>query len=498
MSADVVIVGAGPVGLLLAAELRLASVSVTIVERLAEPTGLSKALALVGRAQDYLDMRGLLERFRERAPVLPFSPVSLLHFGMLPLDISKTDLQPKGVFVPQSITEAILLEHALSLGVEVRAGVEVTGLSQSSDQVTLSMAAGEEISARYVVGCDGAHSTIRNLAGIGFPTTKPTALLRLGDVKLAEGAPVPRFLVPLGDGYLRMITNEPLVEGFDRTTPMTLDELRESGRRSYGVDIPLAEARWLSRFTNASGLADAYRKGRVFLAGDAAHIHLPSGGPGLLTGFGDALNLGFKLGAVVRGRADEALLDTYETERRPVAHGVLVHTRAQGAVAEKTETGQAIREVMSSLTSVPEVIKRLLSRLGQLDTRYENAGDVEHPLVGLFAPEGVLRTSAGARRIVELLRDGRGLWLGPKPARRLRNLLGMYGDRLRIEVAGRGLREACGTEALLVRPDGHVAWASARAPGVTTELEAALRRWFGGGESPRAEVLQRPLSLGAV
>lgn len=481
MRPDVIIVGAGPVGLMLAAELRLASLSVTIVERLIAPTGLSKALALVGRAQDYLDMRGLLERFRERSPALPFSPASLLHFGMLPLDVSKTDLEPKGVFVPQSITEAILLEHALSLGAEIRTGVEVTGLSQTPDEAILTTSTGEALRARYIVGCDGAHSVIRNLAGIAFPTTKPKALLRLGDVKLAKEASAPPFLVPLGDGYLRMITKEPLPDGFDRATPMTLDELRDSGRRTFGIDIPLSEARWLSRFTDASGVADAYRSHRVFLAGDAAHIHLPSGGPGLLTGFGDALNLGFKLAAVIRGNADETLLDTYETERRPVAQGVLTHTRAQGAVSERSETGAAIREVIASLTSVPEVIKRLLSRLGQLDTRYANPGDAKHPLVGSFAPDGVLRTSAGPRRLVELLRDGRGLWFGPKPTRDLRNLLGSYANRLRIEIAGRGCRDTCGAEAMLIRPDGHIAWASDSAPSPTPDLGAALRRWFGPG-----------------
>lgn len=479
MTADVLIVGAGPVGLLLAAELRMASVSVTILERLDAPTGLSKALALVGRAQDYIDMRGLLERFRERSPALSFSPASLFHFGMLPLDISKTDLQPKGVFVPQCTTEAILLEHALSLGVQIRYGVNVTGLTQTADHATLDTAAGEKLSARYVVGCDGARSTIRALCDIPFPTSKPTALLRLGDVKLTAGSKPPPFLVPLGDGYLRMITNEPLSDGFDRDAPMTLEELRGSGRRAYGMDIPLAEARWLSRFTNASGLAETYRRGRVCLAGDAAHIHLPAGGPGLLTGFGDALNLGFKLGAVIRGEADDALLDTYELERRPVAQGVLTHTRAQAAVMQKTEAGLALREVMASLTTAPEVIKRLLSRLGQLDTRYVNPGAVEHPLVGSFAPDAVLKTATGPRRIVELLRDGRGLWLGPKPKRPLRNLLGKYADRLRIEFAQEGLRRACGAEALLVRPDGHVAWAANCKTGFTPELDAALCRWFG-------------------
>ncbi len=484
MIMDVLIVGAGPVGLLLAAELRMASVSVAILERNNAPAGVSKALGIMGRAQDYLDMRGLLERFRERSPVLPFSPASLLHFGKLPLDISKTGLAPKAVFVPQSTTEALLLEHVLSLGVQLRYGVDVTGLVQTPEHATLDTAAGEKLSARYVVGCDGARSTIRNLSGIPFPTTKPTALLRLGDVKLAAGVEAPPFLVPLGDGYLRMTTNEPLPDGFDRDAPMTLDELRESGKRVSGMDLPLAEARWLSRFTNASGLAENYRQGRVFLAGDAAHIHLPAGGPGLLTGFGDALNLGFKLGAVIRGEADESLLDTYELERRPVARGVLTHTRAQAALMEKTETGLALREVMGSLITAPEVIARLLSRLGQLDTRYENPGDAAHPLVGLFAPDAAFETAAGSKRIVELLRDGRGLWLGPKPVPRLHDLLSKYTDRLRIEITAHGLMDACGAEAMLVRPDGHIAWASNRMVAATPELDAALHRWF--GRRPRA------------
>lgn len=474
---DVLVVGAGPVGLMLASELRLAGVSVTVLERLAAPTGLSKALALTGRAQDYLDMRGLLGTFRERSPALPFSPASLLHFGMLSLDISKTDLEPKGVFVPQSITEEILLAFAVSLGVDVRRGVDVTGLVQAPGHVALAMASGDELSARYVVGCDGAHSTVRTLAGIGFPTTTPTALLRLGDVKLPAGVAAPRFLVPLGDGYLRMITNEPLPEAFDRARPMTLDELRESGRRSFGVDLPLAEARWLSRFTNASGLADSYRRGRVFLAGDAAHIHLPAGGPGLLTGFGDALNLGFKLGAVLARGADDALLDTYESERRPVARRVITHTRAQGAIAEKTETGAALREIVGGLTGVPDVIARLLGVVGQLDTRYETAAG-SHALAGCFAPEGAVRTVGGPRRIVELLRDGRGLWLGPKPPARVRDLLAGYAGRVRVETA-RGLRELCGAEALLVRPDGHVAWAADRMGAGDAALDGALDRWFG-------------------
>jgi len=479
MNPDVVIVGAGPVGLLLGAELRMASVSVMIVERLDAPTGLSKALAIVGRAQDYIDMRGLLERFRERSPALPFSPASLFHFGMLPLDVSKTDLEPKGLFVPQSITEAILLEHALSLGVQIRYGVNITGLIQIPDRVTLETGAGIKLSARYVVGCDGARSTIRKLSEIAFPTSKPTAILRLGDVKLATDSKPPPFLVPLGDGYLRMITNEPLPEGFDRETPMTLDELRESGRRAYGFDIPLTEARWLSRFTNASGLAENYRKGRVCLAGDAAHIHLPAGGPGLLTGFGDALNLGFKLGAVIRGEADGSLLDTYELERRPVALGVLTHTRAQSAIMQKTDSGLALRDVMGALTTIPEVIKRLLSRLGQLDTRYVNPGDVGHPLVGSFIPDEVINTATGQRRLIELLRDGRGLWLGPKPKNAMTKLLGKYSDRIRIEIAQHGFRQTYGVDALLVRPDGHVAWAADEKNAFAPELDAALRRWFG-------------------
>lgn len=478
MTADVVIVGAGPVGLMLAAELRLASVSVTILERDAAPTGLSKALGLMGRAQDYLDMRGLLDIFRARAPALPISPSSLLHFARLPLDIAKTGMEPKGVFIPQSITEAILLDHALSLGVEIKRGIEVTGLVQTASQVTLDTLTGESFRARYVVGCDGARSTVRSLAGITFPTTKPTALLRLGDVKLLPASEASPFLIPLGDGYLRMITNEPIADGFDRGAPMTLQELRDSGRRAYGVDLPLAEARWLSRFTNASGVADAYRQGRVFLAGDAAHIHLPAGGPGLLTGLGDALNLGFKLGSVVRGDVDAAVLDTYEQERRPVACGVLDHTRAQGAIMEKTETGRALREVFSSLIDAPEVISRLLARLWQTDTRYGDPSQAEHPLVGAFVPDVTVEAASGPCRVITLLCDGRGLWFGPDPPAAIRHSLDKYRDRIGVERVSLP-PDHIGAAAMLIRPDGHVAWASNDPAADAAPLRAALHRWFG-------------------
>ena len=304
---DVVVVGAGPVGLMLASELRLAGVEVLVLEKLERPTGLSKALGITGRGEDFLAMRGLLERFRRRAPP---APPGIHHFALIPLDVGKTALAEKGVFIPQAITEEILEERALELGTTIRRGVTVAGVAQDDEGVTIEVIeAGktERLRAHYVVGCDGARSVVRHAAGIGFSGMEPTSLLRLGDVNLDEGATAGPPFIPLGDGWLRVVVKEPMPLAFDPSVPMTLDELKKSIARVYGLAAPLREARWLSRFTDASRLADRYRQGRVFLAGDAAHIHLPAGGPGLLTGFGDALNLGWKLAAVLRRSAPERI-----------------------------------------------------------------------------------------------------------------------------------------------------------------------------------------------
>jgi 2-polyprenyl-6-methoxyphenol hydroxylase-like FAD-dependent oxidoreductase len=472
---DVIVVGAGPVGLWLASELRLAGVAVEVLEKLPAATGLSKALGITGRGEDYLAMRGLLERFRKRAPPPP--PANLLHFALISLDLKRTSLAPKGIFVPQAITEEILGERAGELGVTVRRGVTVSALKEDAAGVSVEVSEGATSAthrARYVVGCDGSRSVVRAAAGIRFEGTEPTSVMRLGDVKLADGVAVPRMLIPLGDGWFRLITKEPLADDFDPAAPMTLAELRESAARVHRLDVPLREARWLSRFTDASRQADAYRRGRLLIAGDAAHIHLPAGGPGLLTGFGDALNLGWKLGAVVRGQAPEDILDTYDAERRPVGARVLEHTRAQGRLTSPDSGSVALRSLVTELTRLPAVVEHFARMLWQTDTRYVAEHDATHPLVGFFVPETArVVTKDGAKSILALLQAGRWLALETAPT---------FGARLErlgaLHVTAAALEGMPPVSALLVRPDGHVAWAGERADAA---LDATIDAWTARG-----------------
>jgi 2-polyprenyl-6-methoxyphenol hydroxylase-like FAD-dependent oxidoreductase len=485
--ADVVIVGAGPVGLTLAAELRLHGVRALVLERLAEPTGLSKALGLIGRSVDTLDSRGLLGRFHARGAMA--SP-SLLHFSMIPLDPAKVDgLGLRGVFIQQAVTEEVLAGIAAERGVPILRGHEVVALDQDDEGVTLHVSGPDgdrRLRAGYVVGCDGGSSVVRKQAGIGFPGIPPTFLLRLGDVTLADGLTpqdIPGLrvpLIPLGGGYYRVIVTEPYPDGLDRDAPMPLDELRASIRRVNGADVPVSGARWLSRFTDSSRLADSYRAGRVLLAGDAAHIHLPAGGPGLNTGLLDAFNLGWKLAAQLQGRASPRLLDTYSTERRAEGERVLLHTRAQGALLgfADNERVTALREVLRQLLQFEEPVRHLVSLMYALDTRYDTA--CEHPLAGRWMPG--LALTAGARRAAE---GGRGMLI---------DLSGDDGSRLRkdgwparvdyIPVAGPVAGapppgDTAPAAALLIRPDGYVAWAAAPGDLDPDGLRRALSTWFG-------------------
>jgi 2-polyprenyl-6-methoxyphenol hydroxylase-like FAD-dependent oxidoreductase len=270
-----------------------------------------------------------------------------------------------------------------------------------------------------VVGCDGGHSSVRELAGIEFPGTPPARLLRLGDVKIAGGGENPLVwqggrppFPPLGDGYFRVITSEPYPAGFDRETPMTLTELHESVRRTTGKDVPMTEARWLSRFTDASRQADQYRKGRVLLAGDAAHIQLPAGGPGLSTGLSDAANLGWKLAAQVRGWASAGLLDSYHSERHPAGARVLMHTRAQGVLQSAGEHSSALRTLLSELMQDDRTLRRIVDLVHGKDVRYAMDDDSDtDPVTGGWAPELTLVTERGQLRLPELMHRARGVLL---------------------------------------------------------------------------------------
>jgi 2-polyprenyl-6-methoxyphenol hydroxylase-like FAD-dependent oxidoreductase len=485
VDADVVIAGAGPTGLMLACELQLAGVRPVVLERLAEPTGLSKALALVGRSVDALEYRGLLERFRARASVaIP----NAAHFALIPLDLSKLgDLGLRGVFIQQAATEAVLRGYALELGVQIRTGCELTALHQDTDGVDVEFAGPQghgRLRAQFLAGCDGGASTVRKQAGIDFPGLPPAVLLRLGDVTLEgdltpDSIPDTRVpLIPLGSGFYRVITTEPYQAGPDRDTPMTLDELRASIRRVNGRDLPISGTRWVSRFTDSSRQAARYRAGRVLLAGDAAHVHLPAGGPGLNTGLQDAVNLGWKLAAEVRGWAPPGLLDSYHTERHADGERVLLHTRAQGALVGAAADGRvaALREVLRQLLQYEQPLRHLVSLMYGLDTRYDTGTDNPHPMAGQWAPDLALTIPAGASSVAELLRPARGVLLdltgNGSPA------ADAHGWKDRVDIITAHCAAPPAT-ALLIRPDGYTAWAASPGTPGNHGLRHALTTWFG-------------------
>src|SRR5882757_8205201 len=387
---DVAIVGGGPVGLWLAGELRLAGVRTAVLERLDEPNPHPKALGIQPRTLEVFALRGMEKPFLAEGIRMP-----KWHFGILDekLDFSTLDTPyPFVLAFPQVRTEAILDERARSLGADILRGRTVTGLVEDDASVTVEVSGGDTFSAQYVVGADGSGSTVRNAAGIGFPGTDSRVFGYLGDVVLDDPPPMGRTVFneygavltgPIPGGFVR-------VSGYDATDQepgrreVTLEELRATAVRISGTDFGMHDPRWLSRFGNATRLAETYRKGRVLLAGDAAHIHFPAGGVGLNTGIQDAMNLGWKLAARVQGRAGEELLDSYHDERHPLGADVAEHTLAQTALITATSPeGQALRSLFGKLiASQPAMSRELASKLAALDVRYPPTRPDAHPLVG--------------------------------------------------------------------------------------------------------------------
>ncbi|MFF5138977.1 FAD-dependent monooxygenase [Streptomyces sp. NPDC013157] len=481
---DVAIVGAGPTGLMLACELRLAGAEVVVLEALPERTGHSKALGLHARSLEVLAQRGIVERFlaegHPKVPVGHFAGIRKLDFGRFAGD------HPYMLRIPQADTERLLEQWALELGVELRFDARVTGLAQDAAGVALTVEGAEGayvLPAAYAAGCDGGHSTVRELLGVGFPGTPTTLTAMVGDVELPGlDQPVtgsmPRHTngvamqFPLGPGLYRVVTVE-FDKVTDRDAPLDIDVLRTAYRSIAGTDYGMRGARWLSRFGDATREAAQYRVGRVFLAGDAAHIHFPASGQGLNLGIQDAANLGWKLAAVLAGRAGEELLDTYHEERHPVAAAVLHNTRAQVALMEPGDKVGALRELFDVLLDFDEVRDFLTGMVNGLDVVYPASGD--HPLAGRRVPNAVLKTEDGERRVHELLHGGHGVLLDLSdgaPA------LAAGSRRAAVDTV-RARADELGAGALLIRPDGYVAWA-APAGEVTGEgLEPALTKWFG-------------------
>jgi len=477
----VVVVGAGPVGLMLACELGLAGVRPIVLERLSRPTGQSRALGLHSRTVEVLDQRGLLDRFSEGAPVWPKG-----HFaGMRLLELDQLDgRHTYALMVPQSRTEALLEERAAELGADLRRGHELLGLEQDSDGVRLTVGgpAGEyELAADYVVGCDGGSSRVRKLAGVGFPGSSSTLNAVLGDVQLDQTPTGPHLsrcsggvfgTVPLGGDRYRIVAAEFVPPTAHRDDPVTLQELIDTTRRVTGLDIEVGETYWLSRFGNATRQAENYRSGRVFLAGDAAHVHFPAGGQGLNTGVQDAVNLGWKLAAVARGEASSSLLDTYHLERHPVAKRVCHNTQAQLALMNPSPSVDPLRDLFAELLAFREVNKFISEMITGLDVRYPVPGatDEPHPLLGTRLPDWPLLVDGEPLGAMRLLHPGRGFLLDLTGGRRTEELAAAAAGRVRVITAT--ATEPNRPEALLVRPDGYVAW-------IDGDLDAALEAWFG-------------------
>ncbi|MGW3892675.1 FAD-dependent monooxygenase [Micromonospora chokoriensis] len=491
METDVIVVGAGPTGLMLAGELRLGGARVIVLERLATPTGQSRGLGFTARAMESFDQRGLLPRFGD----LETSPMG--HFGGVQFDYT---VLPGGHFgargIPQSQTEAVLESWAAESGADVRRGWALRELTDEGTGVRVSVDTPDgvrELTAAYLVGCDGGHSTVRKLAGFDFPGTAATREMYLADV-VGCGLK-PRFLgetlpegmvmaAPLGPGVDRIIVCPHGTPPRDATErPLTYREVADAWQRITGEDIHGGSAHWVSSFTDATRQASEYRRGRVLLAGDAAHIHLPAGGQGLSTGVQDAVNLGWKLAAVIRGGAPDGLLDTYHGERHPVGERLLTTTRAQGMVFLGGDAAAPLRQLLTELVEYDDVKRHLAGIVSHLAVRYDLGEASGHRLAGARMADRELIGPAGRTGTTALLHTAQGvlLDLGDDPA--VRDLAAGWKDRV-ITVTGAlapvdGDDPVAGATAVLIRPDGYVAWAGAPGEESPGSLPAALRRWFG-------------------
>ncbi|MFJ9946670.1 FAD-dependent monooxygenase [Kitasatospora sp. NPDC091207] len=488
MDASVIVAGAGPAGLMLAGELRLAGVDVILLDRLARRTGESRGLGFTTRTMEVFDQRGLLHRFGD------IGTSNAGHFGGLPVDFGVLDsIHQAAKTVPQSDTETMLEAWVHELGVDLRRGHELVTLDDCGDHVEVGVRgpSGQEIrlTASYLVGCDGGRSVVRKAAGFDFPGTAATLEMYLADIRGVDleprliGETFPGGMVmcgPLGDrGVTRIIVCERGTPPRRRSEPPTYAEVAAAWQRITGIDISHADHEWVSAFGDATRLVTEYRRGRVILAGDSAHIHLPAGGQGMNTGIQDAVNLGWKLAAVVNRTAPESLLDTYHLERHAVGERLMMNTRAQGLLFLSGEEVQPLRDVLAELIRYEEVSRHLAGMVSGLEIRYD-VGAGSHPLLGLRMPHVELVTGTRKTSSTEELRAGRGVLLDLEDNAVLRGRASGWSDRVDIVTAApHGLRPGSpvvGTSAALVRPDGHVAWA---APGSHHDLPAALERWFG-------------------
>jgi 2-polyprenyl-6-methoxyphenol hydroxylase-like FAD-dependent oxidoreductase len=478
----VVIAGGGPTGLMLAGELAMARVDVAIVERrVTQGLAGTRAGGLHSRTIEVLDQRGIAERFLSKGKVMQVAGIATI-----PLDISDFPTRHNyGLALAQEGIERTLAAWVDELAVPVYRALEVTGFAQDDTGVDVALSDGGSLRAKYLVGCDGGRSLIRKQAGIDFPGWDPSLSYFIAEVEMTEEPAWgmrrdERGVYGLGkleDGKrVRVVLNQPHVRQDDDPT---LGDLREALIAVYGTDFGVHNVTYLSRFTDATRQAASYRERRVLLAGDSAHVHSPVGGQGLNIGVQDAVNLGWKLAQVVSGTSPESLLDTYHAERHPIGARVLKTTMAATALNRGDERTRALHETMSELLSMDEPRKRYAAMMSGLDIRYDLGPG--HLLLGRRMPDLDLVTESGTRRVFTLLHEARPVLLNlGEPgaldiapwADRVERVDARYAGAWELPVLG----AVAAPSAVLIRPDGHVAWVG---EGTDNALRDALTTWFG-------------------
>ena len=507
---DVIIAGAGPVGLFLASELRLAKLSVLVLEKAEDPHSPLKQLpfgmrGLWGPSIEAFYRRGLLDPIasQPRADGAQGQPAQPRpgpmasgserrgpagHFAGIPFDHSHIDTSrwPYRIAGPGDTQlgaamehlERVLAAHALSVGVEIQRGHGVSGFDVSNDEV--SVRAGEHrFRGRFLVGCDGGRSTVRKQAGFQFVGTDPDFTGYSVQVEMADPSilPMGRHYTPVGvltqwqPGVIGIVDFD---GGAAHRAALTLEHVQAVLRRVSCTNVTLTALNVASTWTDRSQQATTYRKGRVLLAGDAAHIHSPLGGQGLNLGLGDAMNLGWKLAATIRGHAPDGLLDSYTAERHPVGARILDWTRAQVSIMRPNPHARALEAIMRDLIATRDGATYFAERVWGVSLRYDLGQ--EHPLVGRSCPDFELEDGT---RLGTLLRSGHGLLLDFGGQASLQALDGLWGDQ--VEYLASDVKDRLGLRALLVRPDGFVAWASDTMPR-PDEVKGAAARWFASRE----------------
>lgn len=479
----VVIAGGGPTGLMLAGELALAGIDVAVLERRGshEEVG-SRAAGVHSRTIEVFDQRGIAERFLSQGMT-----GQVTHFSGIFMSIADFPTRhPYALGLLQHYTEKTLAAWTTELGVPIYYNADVVGFTQDESGVDVELADARAMRGLYLIGCDGGRSGIRKAAGIGFPGHDPSCSAMLVDAEITEQPlefgllrkPGQSFLgiLPFEEGWCRLVFSTELSQ---LGVEPTLEEAKEALIAIAGTDFGIHSPRWMSRFSDMTRQADRYRDRRLFLAGDSAHIHFPFGGQGLNTGVQDAVNLGWKLAAVIKGEAPDSLLDIYHRERHPVAERVLHNTMAQTPLSDAGPRMDALRDIMADLLAMDEPRKRIAGMMSGLDIHYELGEG--HPLLGRRMPDLDVVTATGSTRVYPYLHAARPVLFNFGEPDSLS--VDGWTDRVQLvdaKYAGAWdlpvLGEVSAPDAVLVRPDGYVAWVG---EGSDTGLGEALTRWVG-------------------